>query len=56
MYQYLKQLSGTEQVAAMFMVVFGFLLLASSAAIVLSIRDHGDDAHEIGRASCRERV
>ena len=45
MYQYLKQLSGTEQVAAMFMVVFGFLLLASSAAIVLSIRDHGDDAH-----------
>ena len=44
MYQYLKNLSGTEQVAAMFIVVFGFLLLVSSAAIVLSIHDHGDDA------------
>jgi phosphatidate cytidylyltransferase len=44
MYQYLKSLSATQQVGAMFVTVFGILLVGSITAFVLSLREHGDDA------------
>ena len=44
MYQYLKNLTATQQVGAMFLTVFGLLLLGSITAVVLSLREHGDDA------------
>ena len=44
MYYTLKNLSPTQQVGALFVIVFGLLLLASVTAMVLSLRDHGDDA------------
>ena len=40
MNQYLKSLSATQQVGAMFMFVFGCLILASVVLLLLSIRDH----------------
>ncbi|APW44089.1 phosphatidate cytidylyltransferase [Rhodoferax saidenbachensis] len=43
MYHYLKNLTPTQQIGALFIIVFGLLLLASVIAFVLSIRDHGDD-------------
>ena len=45
MYHYLKSLTPTQQIGALFIIVFGLLLLASVIAFVLSIRDHGDDEH-----------
>ncbi len=44
MYFYLKSLTATQQIGALFLFVFGLLLLASVIAFALSIRDHGDDA------------
>jgi len=43
MYHYLKNLSATQQVGALFIIVFGLLLLASMAAVLLSLRELGDD-------------
>ncbi|WP_296443316.1 phosphatidate cytidylyltransferase [Rhodoferax sp. UBA5149] len=43
MYHYLKNLSASEQVGALFVIVFGLLLLASIAAVLLSLREWGDD-------------
>ena len=51
MYQYLKHLTATQQVAAMFVVVFGILLLVSIAVVLLSIRDQGDDPASEQRGS-----
>ena len=45
MYFFLKNMTPTQQVGALFVLVFGLLLLASATAFILSIRDHGDDAH-----------
>ena len=42
MNHYLKSLSASEQVGAMFLIVFGFLAIASSAVLLLSLRDHPD--------------
>ena len=39
MYHYLKNLSATEQVGALFIIVFGILLLASIAAVLMSLRE-----------------
>jgi phosphatidate cytidylyltransferase len=52
MYQYLKQLSASQQVGAMFITVFGILLLSSVLALVLSLRedgreDEGSDARRL---------
>ena len=44
MNQYLKSLTATQQIGAMFVIVFGCLLLASVAAFLLSLRERGDDA------------
>ncbi len=44
MYLYLKNLTSTQQVGAMFVILFGLLLLASITSFVVSLREHGDDA------------
>ena len=41
-YFYLKNLTPTQQVGALFMIVFGLLLLASVVAFLYSVREHGD--------------
>ena len=43
MYQALKNLSANQQIAALFVTVFGFLLLASIVTLLLSLREQGDD-------------
>lgn len=43
MYFYLKNLGPTQQVGALFIIVFGLLLLSSIVAFVMSLRDYGDD-------------
>ena len=45
MYVYLKNLTATQQVGVMFVILFGLLLLASLALFVLSLREPGD-AHD----------
>jgi len=44
MYFYLKNLTPTQQVGTLFVIVFGLLLLASATAFVLSIREYTDEA------------
>ena len=44
MYLYLRSLTATQQVGAMFVFLFGLLLLASFVNFALSLRDYGDDA------------
>ena len=44
MYLYLRSLTGTQQVGAMFVILFGLLLLASFVNFALSLRDYGDNA------------
>lgn len=44
LYFYLKNLSPSHQVGALFVFVFGFLLLANIITFVMSIREHADDA------------
>jgi phosphatidate cytidylyltransferase len=42
MYQTLKNLSATQQVGALFVIVFGLLMLASVVLFMLSMREHED--------------
>ena len=42
MYFYLKELTPTQQIGALFVIVFGMLLLASVTSFLLSVREHGD--------------
>ncbi|HOF50830.1 MAG TPA: phosphatidate cytidylyltransferase [Rhodoferax sp.] len=44
MYFYLKNLTPTQQVGALFVIVFGLLLLASAMAFMLSLREYTDEA------------
>ena len=44
MNQFLIKLTATQQIGAMFVLVFGALVLASVAAFLLSLRERGDDA------------
>ena len=44
MYHYLRDLNATQQIGALFVLVFGLLLLASVTAFVLSIRESRDEA------------
>ncbi len=44
MYFYLKNLSPTQQIGTLFVIVFGLLLLASVCAFLLSLRQYADDA------------
>jgi phosphatidate cytidylyltransferase len=52
MYQSLKNLTVTQQVGALFLLVFGILLMASVAAVLLSLREHDDsEASAVRRAN-----
>jgi phosphatidate cytidylyltransferase len=44
MNQYLRSLTATQQVGALFLIVFGMLVIASVAAFMVSFRERGDDA------------
>jgi phosphatidate cytidylyltransferase len=44
MNQFLRGLSATQQVGALFLIVFGILAIVSVAMVVLSLRERGDDA------------
>ena len=44
MYSYLKNLTPTQQIGALFVIVFGLLLISSAVIFMLSLREHGDDA------------
>ncbi len=43
MYAYLKSFTPTQQIGALFVIVFGLLLLASVFAFLLSLREYADD-------------
>ena len=43
MYFYLKNLSPTQQIGALFVLVFGLLLLASVTAFAFSIKEFADE-------------
>ena len=43
MYFYLKSLNPTQQIGALFVIVFGLLLLVSVCAFLLSLREYTDD-------------
>ncbi|MFM6991408.1 MAG: phosphatidate cytidylyltransferase [Rhodoferax sp.] len=54
MYVFLKNLTPTQQVGAMFVIVFGLLLLASVVNFALSLREHGEgEPAELRRAELR---
>ena len=44
MYHYLKNLTPTQQIGVLFVIVFGLLLVASAVIFMLSLREHRDDA------------
>jgi len=50
MNRYLRSLSGTEQVAALFILVFGVLVLASITMFVVSLRERASDARGEARS------
>ena len=43
MYSYLKSFTPTQQIGALFVIVFGLLLFASVCAFLLSLREYTDD-------------
>jgi phosphatidate cytidylyltransferase len=51
MYKALKNLSATEQIGALFIIVFGLLLLAGIVVFLLSMRE-SEDANTSHRRSC----
>jgi len=51
MNQYLKSMTATEQVGAMFVFVFGCLFIASVALLLLSLREHADRGADEARRS-----
>ncbi|MBC7618312.1 MAG: phosphatidate cytidylyltransferase [Candidatus Saccharibacteria bacterium] len=44
MYSYLKSFTPTQQIGALFVIVFGLLLMASVGAFLLSLREYDDDS------------
>jgi len=55
MYFYLKNLTPAQQIGALFVTVFGILLLASLTAFALSIREFQDEALAAQRRSALQR-
>ena len=53
MNQFLRSLTPTEQVAALFLIVFGLLVVVSVTAFLLTLRDRADIAASI---RCEFRV
>lgn len=56
MYFYLKNLSPEQQIGALFVLVFGLLLLASVASLLLSMRESEDSAQDDSRRAEHARV
>jgi phosphatidate cytidylyltransferase len=56
MYHYLKSLSHTQQIGAMFILVFGVLLVAQLLTFILSIREHADTARATARSQAIHSV
>ncbi|HSV51039.1 MAG TPA: phosphatidate cytidylyltransferase [Burkholderiaceae bacterium] len=55
MNQFLRSLTPTQQVGALFLIVFGLLMVASVVLVVLSLRDRGDDeAAQARRAELKD--
>lgn len=50
MNQFLRNMTATQQVGALFLIVFGILTLASAAAFALSVREPADDADGAARS------
>jgi len=46
MNQFLRSLSPTQQVAALFLIVFGVLVVVSTAAFFLSFRERRNPVHD----------
>ena len=44
MYSYLKSFTPTQQIGALFVIVFGLLLMVSVGALLLSLREYDDDS------------
>jgi phosphatidate cytidylyltransferase len=55
-YYYLKNMTPTQQIGALFVLVFGLLLLASVVSFLYSVRDHGDDPDAEQRRKEHRRV
>ena len=55
-YYYLKNLSASQQIGALFIVVFGLLILTSCVSFLYSVREHGDDAQADARRQEHRRV
>ena len=55
-YYYLKNLTPTQQIGALVILVFGLLLLASSVSFLYSVREHGDDPAAEARRQEHRRV
>ena len=43
MYHYLKDLGPTHQIGALFVLVFGLLLICSVVVFALTLREHADE-------------
>jgi len=56
MNQYLKALTVTQQVGAMFLFVFGCLAIAGVVVVLLSIRDHSGEIEDAARRQTLERA
>lgn len=46
MNQFLRSLTPTQQVAALFLIVFGLLVIASTTALFLSFRERRNPVHD----------
>jgi len=55
-YYYLKNLTPTQQIGALFILVFGLLLLASSVSFLYSVRELGDGPEAEARRQEHRRV
>jgi len=56
MYYYLKNLTPTQQIGALFVIVFGLLLLASITAFLASLREFADEARGEARRQELKRL
>jgi phosphatidate cytidylyltransferase len=53
MNQYLRNLTSTQQVGALFIIVFGILILVSVAAVLSNLRERANDQHEGSHAELK---
>jgi len=56
MNQYLRSLTASQQVGALFIIVFGLLIIASAVSFVLSIKEQPDDEAGLARRAERKSL